>query len=457
MSGVKDKSASFHRRRQPLDGRAGVDAAQARIGRFQSLPDESMSIMIFVATVTYRATEIMRSQPHINGAWQSRSVSRTALLALGLVFCPPSAQAQTAGDRLGEVESLQADFAIEVVATGFQQPYAMAFLPDGRMLIADRPASSLSVLDLSTNTLSALSGLPPIYYLPGDGGGMLDVIVHPDFLQNGWIYFDYAHETAEGITLAVSRTRLEGDRLVDHERILVIDPAVPNNTDHLGSLLALRDGYLFVTMGDRYSLRDQAQDLSNHNGTVLRIYEDGRIPRDNPFVGRPEVLPEIWSYGHRNAQGLAFHPATGELWLNDHGPKGGDEINIVRPGGNYGWPIITYGMEYDDEGGGYIGEGLTESPGMEQPIYYYRPSIGPSDMVFYQGDGFPRWKGDLFIGGMALRHLNRLELADGRVIKEEQILGDRDWRVRSIEEGPGGSLYLGIDGGMIVRLSPIGD
>jgi glucose/arabinose dehydrogenase len=208
-------------------------------------------------------------------------------------------------------------------------------------------------------------------------------------------------------------------------------------------------------MGERYFLRDQAQDISNHNGTVLRIHDNGRVPDDNPFVGLASAMPEIWSYGHRNAQGLAFHPETGDLWLNEHGPQGGDEINIVRPGRNYGWPVITYGMEYDDEGGGPIGEGITEREGMEQPVYYYRPSIGPSDLVFYQGDAFPRWRGDAFIGAMALTHLSRLEVAEDRVLKEERLLEDRDWRVRSIEEGPDGSLYLGIDGGMIVRLRPL--
>jgi glucose/arabinose dehydrogenase len=360
-----------------------------------------------------------------------------------------------AGDQLGEVESLQASFTIEVVATGFTQPFAMAFLPDGRLLVTDRPASAISIVDPATGAVTAVTGLPPIYRSEEEGGGITDLILHPEYESNGWIYFDYAHETDQGITMAVSRARLSGNQLVDHERLLVVSPAIPDNAAHLGSRLAIQDGYLYATMGERYFLRDQAQDISNHNGTVLRIHDDGRVPGDNPFVGLASAMPEIWSYGHRNTQGLAFHPETGDLWLNEHGPKGGDEINIVRPGRNYGWPVITFGMEYDDEGGGPIGEGITEREGMEQPVYYYRPSIGPSDLVFYRNDAFPQWQGDAFIGAMALTHLSRLEVADDRVINEERLLEDRDWRVRSIEEGPDGSLYLGIDGGMIVRLRPL--
>ena len=378
---------------------------------------------------------------------------RTALLLTALLT--PGVTAQAPGDVLEGEESLQADLRVEVVATGLRQPYAMAFLPDGRLLFTDRELpEGIFLLDPTTGERTPVPGLPDVHFVEDDGTGVFDLILHPDFEQNRWVYVDYAYQTPEGITLAVSRARYQDGRLTDHERLLVIEPAVPDNTNHLGSRLVLQDGYLFVTMGERYDLRDQAQDNATHSGTVLRIHEDGRVPRDNPFVGVEGALPEIWSYGHRNAQGLAVHPESGELWLNEHGPKGGDEVNVVRRGANYGWPVITYGTEYDSEGGGPIGDGITKHEGMEQPLYYYRPSIGPSDMVFYQGDAFPQWRGDVFIGGMALRHLNRLEIADDRVLKEERILEGRDWRVRAIEEAPDGSLFLGIDGGMIVRLSP---
>ncbi len=385
----------------------------------------------------------------------ARVVATTPWVPFAMAVSVSAAAAQdgTAGPE--SVTSRQADFDVQVVATGFSQPYGMVFLPDGRLLVSDREApEGIFAIDVASGVRTPIPGLPGVHFVEDDGTGVFDLILHPEYEDNGWIYVDYAHRTADGITLAVSRVRLEGTRWADHERLLVIEPAVPDNTAHLGSRLALRDGYLFVTMGERYSLRDQAQDNGNHNGTVLRIHDDGRVPDDNPFVGVPGALPEIWTYGHRNAQGLVFHPDTGDLWLNEHGPKGGDEINIVRPGRNYGWPVITYGTEYDGEGGGPIGDGIASHAGMEQPVYYYRPSIGPSDMIFYQGDAFPDWQGDVFVGAMALRHLNRLEIVDGRVINEERLLEDRNWRVRAIEEGPDGSLYLGVDAGMIVRLSP---
>lgn len=399
-----------------------------------------------------------------------RSVGRGAItaglaLASGAVSGPAAGQAP--GDELGTETSLQADFRVEVVTTGFTQPFGMAFLPDGRLLVSDRgTAEGLFIVDTETGSTVPVQDLPPFLSLPADGTGMQDVVLHPDFERNGWIYLDYALRTDDGVTMAVSRARLRGSRLVDHERLLVVEPAVPDNTDHLGSRLALRDGYLFVTMGERYALRNHAQDLSNHNGAVLRVHDDGRVPRDNPFVGKAGARPEIWSYGHRNPQGLAFHPETGALWLHEHGPKGGDEINLLRPGANYGWPVITYGTEYDSEGGGPIGEGITRHEGMEQPIYYYRPSIAPSDLVFYRSAAFPEWRGDVFIGAMALRHLNRLEIEGDRVLKEERLLEGREWRVRAVEEGPDGALYLGVDvqrgedrasverPGMIVRLVP---
>ena len=389
------------------------------------------------------------------GVAGSPAVLRLLLLGVIGAASPVAASAQASLEGPTHVESEQAAFRIEVVTSAVEMPYAMDFLPDGRMLVTDRTRGVISLLDPSTGREQPVEGLPGVYDPEGSDAGLRDALVHPDYEENGWLYFDYAHETPDGLTLAVSRARLQGHALVDHERLLVIDRPVPDNTSHLGSRLAIRDGYLFVTMGERYDLRDEAQDNSNHHGTVLRLHDDGRVPADNPFVGVPGVRPEIWSYGHRNAQGLAFHQGTGALWSNEHGPQGGDEVNVIRPGRNYGWPVVTYGAEYDDEGGGPIGEGLTERAGMEQPSFYWVPSIGPSDMLFYQGDAFPEWRGDLFTGGMAIRHLNRLELDGERVQHEERILGDRDWRVRSLAEGPDGSLYVGVDGGMILRLSPL--
>jgi glucose/arabinose dehydrogenase len=191
--------------------------------------------------------------------------------------------------------------------------------------------------------------------------------------------------------------------------------------------------------------------LGNHLGKVIRLRDDGGVPADNPFVGKPGARPEIWSYGHRNPQGLAIHPATGELWESEHGPKGGDELNLVKPGRNYGWPVITYGVEYS---GATIGDGITQKEGMEQPVKYYKPSIGPSGLAIYNGDRFPAWKGNFFTGALALTHLNRLVVSDGKIVKEERLLSDRKWRVRNVVQGPDGYLYIGVDGGMVLRIRP---
>ena len=213
----------------------------------------------------------------------------------------------------------------------------------------------------------------------------------------------------------------------------------------------MADGYLYITTGDGYEFRDHAQQLDNSLGKVIRLHDDGRIPEDNPFVGREGTRPDIYAYGVRNPQGMARHPQTGAVWINEHGPQGGDEINIIQPGVNYGWPVITYGEEY---GGGPIGDGISRHEGMAQPLWYWRPSIAPSGFAFYQGDAFPGWEGSVFSGALALQHLNRLVIEDGRVMHEERLLGDREWRVRLVELGPDGYLYLGVDQGMILRLVP---
>jgi glucose/arabinose dehydrogenase len=248
----------------------------------------------------------------------------------------------------------------------------------------------------------------------------------------------------------VERAKIRSNALEDRQVLFTTYPFYTNGA-HYGCRLALKDGFLFLTIGERYSLRDSAQRLGNHLGKVIRIREDGSIPADNPFVAVAGARPEIWSYGHRNPQGLAIHPETGELWEGEHGPKGGDEVNLVLPGKNYGWPVITYGVEYS---GATIGEGITQKEGMEQPVYYYKPSIGPSGMVFYTGNAFPQWKGNLFMGAMALTHLNRLVIENNKVVREERLFEEKKWRVRSVKQGPDGYLYIGVDGGMVLRIRP---
>jgi glucose/arabinose dehydrogenase len=246
------------------------------------------------------------------------------------------------------------------------------------------------------------------------------------------------------------RATLAGDSLINQKRIFTAQPFY-NRASFYGSRLLYQEGYLFVSAGVDKSKQDSAQLLTNHLGKIMRIKEDGTVPEDNPFVNTPGARPEIWCYGNRNAQGLAINPFTNEIWEHEHGPKGGDEINIIQKGKNYGWPVITYGKEYDDT---FVGQGLTQKEGMEQPFHYYVPSIAPSGMVFYTGDKYPAWKGNLFIGSMVLMHLNRLTIRDGMVVNEERLLKGMKWRVRNVIQGPDGYLYIGVDGGMILKILP---
>jgi glucose/arabinose dehydrogenase len=282
-------------------------------------------------------------------------------------------------------------------------------------------------------------------------GGLLDVALSPDFSSSGLIFLTYAEARDGGAATSVMRGRLAGLRLENTKVIFRQEPAGRGNL-HFGSRIAIgRDGNLFVALGERYQ-RDRAQDLSIHYGKVVRIAPDGGIPRDNPYVGKPNIRPEIWSHGHRNMQSAAIHPVTGKLWTVEHGARGGDEINIPEAGKNYGWPVISYGIDYS---GRPIGEGSAKA-GMEQPIYYWDPSIAPSGMAFYTGNLFPRWKGDLFVGALAGQHLSRLVIDGERIVAEEKLLADLGERIRDVRQGPDGALYVATDHpeGRILRLKP---
>ncbi|CAN5615582.1 PQQ-dependent sugar dehydrogenase [soil metagenome] len=347
------------------------------------------------------------------------------------------------------VKSDDYDLRLELVADSIAVPFGIAFLPSGEILASNRPAGQLIKIDPKSGHKTFIKGVPSVWAKLD--GGMLDVLPHPDYANNGWLYYSYSTIQKDSTTtLIVERAKLKEDSLVDKQTLFT---ALPYHKDpsHFGTRLLLSKGYLFFTMGEHNFLRDSAQLLGNHLGKVLRIYEDGRIPEDNPFVNNKKAKPEVWSYGHRNPQGLALHPASGELWEHEHGPKGGDEINIVTAGLNYGWPVICYGVNYDDTP---VGAGITEHEGMEQPIHYYKPSIAPSGMLFYTGDEFPKWKGNLFIGALALRHLNRLVMDGKKVVHEERLFLDEKWRVRSLAQGPDGFLYIGVDGGMILKICP---
>jgi len=366
------------------------------------------------------------------------------------------AQSQRSADTVGaswEYDSQLGRYRVEVVATGVRVPFGMAFLPDSRALVTDRPGT-LWLLDIRTGAMTRVAGVPAVS--DSVDGGLLDIEVHPDYARTGWLYFSYSEKTDTGKATVVERARLRDARLVDRQRLFTAYPAVAGDY-HFGSRLALKDGYLFITLGER-ELSALAQELWTDLGKIVRLYDDGRIPNDNPFVGRAGARPEIWSYGHRNPHGLAFHPLTGELWESEHGPLGGDEINVIKRGLNYGWPTVTFGREYD---GGPVGDGLTQAPGMEPPVFHYATSAALSGIAFYTGSAFPQWRNNLFVGAMTPRFLARLVVANGRVEREEKLLLEKKWRVRVVQTGPDGFLYLGVQrasdgtGGVIGRIRPV--
>ncbi len=348
------------------------------------------------------------------------------------------------------VDSEKARFRVETISKGLEHPWAVAFLPGGGYLVSER-RGRLRLIDANGQLHpQPISGLPAIRAL--DQGGLLDVVLHPRFAHNRLVYFSFTEPAADGVGTAVGRGRLDGLALHDVEVIFRLAPKTDSGY-HFGARLVFdRDGKLFITLGDRGD-KPRAQRLDDHAGSVIRLDDDGGIPADNPFVGRPSVRPEIFSYGHRNIQGAALHPASGRLWTHEHGPQGGDEINLPEPAVNHGWPVITYGVNYGT--GTPIGEG-SEKPGMAQPLYYWVPSIAPSGMVFYTGEAFPAWRHNLFVGSLKFRLLVRLEIDDGRVVHEERLLKDVLGRIRDVRQGPDGMLYLLTDArdGGLFRLTP---
>ena len=346
------------------------------------------------------------------------------------------------------ISSEEHDLRLVTVAVGLEHPWSLAFMPDGGMLVTERPGR-LRVIRDGQLAPEPVAGLPEI--AAGGQGGLMDVALDPDFADNGLIYLSYAAESLFQRGTEVARARLDEGQLVDLEIILEAGPKSRGGR-HFGSRLTFGpDGMLYVTAGERGD-PDRAQDLDDLAGSVIRIATDGTVPPDNPFVGRDGARAEIYSYGHRNPQGLAVHPQTGALWAVEHGPRGGDELNLLSPGANYGWPVITYGESY---AGFPIGEG-TSKAGLEQPLRYWVPSISPSGLAFYTGDAFPAWRGDLFLGALSGRALVRLELDGDRVVHEERLLEDLGARIRDVRSGPDGFLYLLTDhpDGKLLRLEP---
>ena len=374
------------------------------------------------------------------------------------------------------------DYRVVTVADGLEHPWSIAFLPGGDMLVTERPGR-LRIVRQGTLLADPVPGVPEVF---AEGqGGLLDVVLHPDFASNRLLYLSFSKPNVDGsqATTAVVRGRSENDRLTgieelfepattavvrgrfENDRITGIEEifeAVSQGRGHYGSRLAFdRDGFLFITVGERQAPArgdleaHPAQDLTNHHGTTIRLHDDGRVPADNPFADRVGALPEIWSYGHRNPQGLAIHPETGDVWLTEHGPQGGDELNLVLPGLNYGWPVVGYGVNY--RSGSAIHEG-THREGTEPPVHFWVPSIATSGLLIYTGDRFPEWRGNMFVGGMRGEQLARLTM-DGQQVEIEETLVHGMGRIRDVRQGPDGYIYLAIDDSEgaptpIVRLEP---
>ena len=371
---------------------------------------------------------------------------RRAVFLVAATACIPIASAQA--PRSPTPATVDAPVTATPVATGLEHPWGLALLPDGRMLVTERPGR-LRIVDKDGKLSPPLTGVPAVY--ARRQGGLLDVALSPRFATDQLVYLSFAEPGDGGAGTAVARGRLAGNAL---EQVQVIWRQTPKveSPNHWGSRLVFgKDGTLFVTTGDRFHFRERVQDLGSTIGKVIRINADGSTPADNPFAKRDGARPEIWSYGHRNLQGAALDPASGQLWTLEHGARGGDELNRPQAGRNYGWPVITYGVDYS---GVKIGEG-TSKAGMEQPVYYWDPVIAPSGAVFYTGDAYPGWKGSLFIGSLSPGGLVRLTLDGDRVGSEERYLGNIG-RVRNVVQGPDGLLYLLIDAsnGSIQRLAP---
>ncbi|HZB62429.1 MAG TPA: PQQ-dependent sugar dehydrogenase [Microvirga sp.] len=372
---------------------------------------------------------------------------RAIVCALALSAAPAALAQDTQRLRTDKVEVI-----VETLARNLQNPWGLAFLPDGRMLVTEKPGR-LRIAEADGRLLEPVTGLPRI--AARGQGGLLDVALDPDFRQNRLVYLSFAEDRGErraGTSVARGRLSDDGTALESVQVIFRQEPSYTGN-NHWGSRLVFdRSGNLFVTLGDRFDLRDQAQNPANHIGKIVRIRPDGSAAADNPFLNREDARPEIWSLGHRNVQAAALNPATGELWTVEHGARGGDEVNIPGKGRNYGWPVISYGVHYSGE---KIGEG-TRKPGLEQPAFYWDPSVAPSGMAFYTGDKFPAWRGSILVGALAGKLVSRLETNGNKVTGEERMLQNLGERIRDVRQGPDGFIYLLTDSsqGRILRMKP---
>ena len=370
---------------------------------------------------------------------------RIALLSVVLFT---SALAQ---DRSAVIDSEKHSFRVVTLLKGLKNPWSVAFLPDGRMLVTERAGRLRLVGQDFRLDPKPISGLPDV--VSQGQGGLFDVVLHPEYAQNGWIYWSYNAPGAGGWGTALARGKLQGSRMNEVQVLFSMQPKTRSSQHFGGRIVFDKAGMLYLTLGDRGD-KDRAQQLDDHAGSVIRLHDDGRVPADNPFAKRAGALPEKWTLGNRNMQGAALHPKTSELWTHEHGPQGGDEVNVMRSGLNYGWPVITYGVNYGF--GTRIGEGQTK-PGMVQPLHLWVPSIAPSGMAFVSGSKFPQWTGDLLVGALRDQMLVRLELDGEKVVREERLLKGLVGRIRDVRMGPDGLVYLLTDEaeGALLRLEPV--
>jgi glucose/arabinose dehydrogenase len=341
--------------------------------------------------------------------------------------------------------AMSADYRLATVAEGLELPWCVAFLPDGRLLVTERPGR-MRQISPDGELGEPMEGIPEVLFR--GQGGLFDVAPHPGFAENQLIYLSYAQGKPRANATRIARGRLEGNSLKDLEVIFTARPDKTTPQHYGGKFLFLPDGTILFTTGDGFDHREEAQALGGLLGKTVRINDDGSIPEDNPYVRREDADPAVWTWGHRNPQGLAMDEATGQVFLHEHGPRGGDEINRLRPGRNYGWPVITFGVDYS---GARISP-YTQMPGMEQPLHYWVPSIAPSGLAVYRGDVFPEWQGDLFVGALVDKEVRRVRLRDDRVVEEEALFGELGERLRDVRVSPEGHLFLVTDEGRVVRV-----